>query len=65
MASVDEAAKAAYLVSGSTWIGFDLPQTLYMKIKEAEKLGLGGLMVSSRWCGLGWGRNGKANKWAA
>ena len=47
--TIHEAAKAAYLVSGSTWVGFDLPQTLYMKIKEVERLGLGGLMVSASW----------------
>ena len=43
--TIHEAAKAAFLVSGSTWVGFDLPQTLCMKIKAADALGLGGLMV--------------------
>ena len=50
--TIHEGAKAAYLVSGSTWVGFDLPQTLYMKIKAADALGLGGLMVSAS-CKLG------------
>ncbi|EFN53559.1 hypothetical protein CHLNCDRAFT_17567, partial [Chlorella variabilis] len=38
-------AMAAYMVSGSTWVAFDLPQTIYMKILAARKRGLGGLMV--------------------
>jgi hypothetical protein len=36
---------AAYAVSGNQWIGFDTPQTLYMKIQAASKRGVGGLMV--------------------
>jgi hypothetical protein len=36
---------AAYAVSGSNWIGFDTPQTLWMKIQAARKRGVGGLMV--------------------
>jgi chitinase len=43
--TIHDGAKAAYLVSGSTWVGFDLPQTIYMKILAARQLGLGGLMV--------------------
>ncbi len=35
------------MVYGSEWIAFDLPQTIYMKILEARKLGLGGLMVGA------------------
>ena len=43
--TIDEGAMAAYMVSGSTWVAFDLPQTIYMKILAARKRGLGGLMV--------------------
>lgn len=42
---ISSQAKAAYLVSGTTWISFDLPQTIYMKILAARERGLGGLMV--------------------
>lgn len=42
---ISNQAKAAYLVSGTTWISFDLPQTIYMKILAARERGLGGLMV--------------------
>lgn len=42
---IDAGAKAAYVVSGSTWIGTDVPQTLWMKILAAREAGLGGLMV--------------------
>ncbi len=45
---ISSPAKAAYLVSGTTWISFDLPQTIYMKILAARQLGLGGLMVRRR-----------------
>lgn len=43
--TIHEGAKAAYLVSGSMWVGFDLPQTIWMKILAARERGLGGLMV--------------------
>jgi hypothetical protein len=38
-------AKSAYLVYNDLWVAFDMPQSMYMKIKAAEALGLGGLMV--------------------
>lgn len=46
---VSSEAKAAYLVRGTTWVGFDLPQTIYMKLVAAAQLELGGVMV--RWHG--------------
>ena len=49
-------AKAAYVVSGSTWIATDIPQTVWMKIQAARAEGLGGLMVSGgRFAGGGLG----------
>jgi hypothetical protein len=54
---IDETAMAAHIVSNDQWIGFDNLQTLYMKIKAAEALGLGGLMVG------GW-LAGRVGGWA-
>jgi hypothetical protein len=48
--TIHEGAKAAYLVHGSTWVGFDLPQTIWMKILAARERGLGGLMVRCARC---------------
>lgn len=47
--TIDASAKAAYVVNGATWIGTDVPQTIYMKILAARELGLGGLMVGESW----------------
>ena len=44
--TVDTTAKAAYLVKGAQWIGYDNPDTLRMKIVAAKGMGLGGVMVS-------------------
>ena len=44
---IDTVAKAAYLTLGDTWVSFDLPQTLHMKIQAARDWNLGGLMVSA------------------
>lgn len=42
---LDAAAKSAYLQQGSTWVSFDLPQTIFLKTQAAKALGLGGLMA--------------------
>ena len=46
--TVDPVAMAAYAVKGNQWVSFDLPQTIYLKIKAARAMGLGGTMV---WAG--------------
>ena len=56
---VDETAMAAHIVSNDQWIGFDNLQTIYMKIKAAEALGLGGLMVRGREGRVGGGKVGR------
>ena len=45
--SINAPGKAAYLQLGNTWVSFDLPQTIYLKIKAARALKLGGLMVGA------------------
>jgi len=43
--SVHSTGKTAYLQLGTTWVSFDSPETLGLKIAEAKKLGLCGIMV--------------------
>lgn len=41
-------ARAAYLTQGQQWIALDTPQTLVLKLRAAQRMGIGGSMVSSR-----------------
>ncbi|KAG2443822.1 hypothetical protein HXX76_002165 [Chlamydomonas incerta] len=42
---VEEAEKAAYYVRGRRWVGFDTPETLWMKQQAAAQRGMAGVMI--------------------